>query len=84
MEITEITADYAKHLTNVVNEVDEKINHCEFPWTPIICAIKLGYNRTTMIIFSDDEKKFVDKLKELGYNVKIEEKRFWNQAVIEW
>jgi hypothetical protein len=80
----EITADYAKYLTKVVNEVNENVNNCEFPWAPIISAIKRGSNFAIMIISSNDEKEFVDKLKELGYKVKIEEKRFYDQAVIEW
>lgn len=82
----EITADYAKYLTKVVNEVNENVNNCkyEFLWVPIISAIKRGSNFAIMIISSNDEMEFVNKLKELGYNVKIEEKRFYNQAVIEW
>ena len=82
----EITADYAKYLTKVINEVNENVNNCkyEFPWVPIMSAIKRGSNFAIMIISSNDDKEFVNKLKELGYNVKIEEKRFYNQAVIEW
>lgn len=80
----EITADYAKYLTKIINEVNENVNNCEFQWAPIIFAIKRGYNFATMNISSDVEKEFVNKLKELGYNVKIEEKRFYDQAVIEW
>lgn len=80
----EITADYAKHLTNIVNEVNEKVNNCEFQWVPIIFAIKSGYNFATMNISSDIEKEFVNKLKELGYKVKIEEKRFYTEAIIKW
>ena len=82
----EITADYAKYLTKIINEVNENVNNCkyEFLWVPIMSAIKRGSNFAIMIISSNDEKEFVNKLKELGYNVKIEEKRFYNQAVIEW
>lgn len=82
----EITADYAKYLTKIINEVNENVNNCkyEFLWAPIMSAIKRGSNFAIMIISSNDEKEFVNKLKELGYNVKIEEKRFYNQAVIEW
>jgi hypothetical protein len=82
----EITADYAKYLTKAINEVNENVNNCEyeFTWVPIMSAIKRGSNFAIMIISSNDEKEFVNKLKELGYNVKIEEKRFYNQAVIEW
>lgn len=80
----EITADYAKHLTNIVNEVNEKIQHCEFPWTPIISAIKRGSNFAIIIMSCQYEIDFVEKLKKLGYNVKIEETRFYNQAIIEW
>ena len=47
-------------------------------------AIKRGYNLATFNITSDIEKEFVNKLKELGYKVKIEEKRFYNEAIIEW
>jgi hypothetical protein len=80
----EITADYAKYLTKVINEVNENVSNCEFQWAPIILAIKRGYNCVAMNVSSDDEMEFVNKLKELGYKVKIEEKRFYNQAVIKW
>jgi cobalamin biosynthesis Co2+ chelatase CbiK len=80
----EITADYAKYLTKVINEVNENVSNCEFQWVPIMFAIKRGYNWVAMNVSSDDEMEFVNKLKELGYKVKIEEKRFYNQAVIEW
>ena len=80
----EITADYAKYLTKVINEVNENVNNCECQWNPIIFAIKRGYNWATMNISSDNEMEFVNNLKELGYKVKIEEKRFYNQAIIEW
>ena len=80
----EITANYAKYLTKVINEVNENVSNCEFQWVPIIFAIKRGSNFVIMNISSDDEREFVNKLKELGYNVKIEEKRFYDQAIIEW
>lgn len=80
----EITADYAKYLTNVVNEVNKKITNCEFQWVPIMFAIKRGYRCATMIISSDVDREFVNKLKKLGYKVKIEEKRFYNEAIIKW
>lgn len=80
----ELTADYAKYLTKIVNEVNENIANCEFQWVPIMFAIKRGYNCATMIISSDGEKEFINKLKELGYKVKIEEKRFYNEAIIKW
>lgn len=80
----EITADYAKYLTKVINEVTENLNNCEFLWTPIISAIKRGSNFAIIIISSNDEKEFVNKLKELGYKVKIEEKRFYNEAIVKW
>lgn len=80
----EITADYAKYLTKVINEVNENVNNCEFQWVPIIFAIKNGYNCATMNVSSDVEMEFVNKLKELGYKVKIEEKRFYTEAIIKW
>lgn len=80
----EINADYAKYLTKVINEVNENVSNCEIQWSPIIYAIKRGCNFVTMNVLSDVDKEFVNKLKELGYKVKIEEKRFYNQAVIEW
>jgi hypothetical protein len=80
----EMTADYAKYLTKVVNEVNENVNNCEFQWVPIMFAIKRGYNRATFNVTCDVEKEFVNKLKELGYKVKIEEKRFYNEAIVKW
>lgn len=80
----EINADYAKYLTKVINEVNENVKKCDFEWAPIMFAIKRGYNCATKIISSDIEKEFVNKLKELGYKVKIEEKRFYDEVIIEW
>lgn len=80
----EITANYAKYLTKVVNEVNENVNNCEFQWVPIMFAIKSGYNRATFNVTCDVEKEFLNKLKELGYKVKIEEKRFYNEAIVKW
>lgn len=80
----EITAKHAKHLTNIVNEVNENIKRCEFYWIPIISAIKRGSNFAIMIMSCQAEIDFVENLKKLGYKVKIEEKRFYNEAIIEW
>lgn len=80
----EITADYAKYLTKIVNEVNENISNCEFQWAPIIFAIKRGYNKTIMNVSCQTEMEFIEELKKLGYKVKIEEKRFYNEALIEW
>ena len=80
----EITAEYAKHLTNVVNEVNKKIANCEFQWAPIMFAIKRGYNKAIMNVSCEAEMEFIEELKKLGYKVKIEEKQFYNEAIIEW
>ena len=60
------------------------VNNCEFLWVPIMFAIKRGYNSATFNVTCDVEKEFVNKLKELGYKVKIEEKRFYNEAIVKW
>lgn len=79
-----ITADYAKYLTKVINEVNENVNNCKFQWVPIMFAIKRGYNKATINISCQAEIDFIEELKKLGYKVKIEEKRFYNTAIIEW
>ena len=86
MEI-EFNANKAKELTMVVNEIEymlETARKCNFLWDPIMFAIKRGYNCATMNVSSDVEKEFVNKLKELGYDVKIENKRFYTEAIIKW
>ena len=51
-----MTADYAKYLTKVINEVSENVKKCEFEWAPIMFAIKRGYNCATINVSSDVEK----------------------------
>lgn len=80
----EITADYAKHLTNIINEVNENVNKCEYPWAPIMFAINRGYNQAIMTVSCQTDMNFVKKLIQLGYKVEIEKKRFYDEAIIEW
>lgn len=80
----EITADYAKQLTNTVNEINENANKCEYPWAPIMFAIKRGYNKAIMTVSCQTDMNFVKKMIQLGYKVEIEKKRFYDEAIIEW
>ena len=86
MEI-DLNANKAKELTMVVNEIGymlETARKCNFLWGPIIRSIQNGYNTVVMNIEGEKEVTFVNELKELGYDVKIENKRFYTEAIIKW
>lgn len=86
MEI-DFNANKAKELTMVVNEIGymlETARKCNFLWDPIIRSIQKGYNTVVMNIEGEKEVTFVNELKELGYDVKIENKRFYTEAIIKW
>lgn len=86
MEI-DFNANKAKELTMVVNEIEymlETASKCNSLWNPIIKSIKNCNNVAIITISNDEEMKFVNELKELGYDVKIENKRFYTEAIIKW
>ena len=80
-------AKKAKELTKTVKETNRVLkNVCKqnFLWDPIIRSIQNGRNTVVMLIDSEREVNFVNELKELGYKVTIDEKRFYNEAIISW
>lgn len=83
----DFNANKAKELTMVVNEIGymfETARKCNSLWNPIIKSIKDGNNVAIITISNDEEMKFVNELKELGYDVKIENERFYTEAIIKW
>jgi carbamoylphosphate synthase small subunit len=77
----------AKELTKTVNETNRILkNVCKqnFLWDPIIRSIQEGRNTVVILIDSEKEVNFINELKELGYKVTIDEKRFYNEAIIKW
>lgn len=86
MEI-DFDAKKAKELTKTIKETDRifknAIEH-NCLWGPIIRSIRNGCNTVVMFMGSEREVNFVNELKELGYKVTIEEKRFYTEVIISW
>ena len=77
----------AKELTKTVKETNrilKNVSKNNFLWEPIIRSIQNGRNTVVIPIDSEKEVNFVTGLKELGYKVTIDEKRFYNEAIISW
>ena len=77
----------AKELTKTVKEINrilKNVSKNNFLWEPIIRSIQNGRNTVVIPIDSEKEVNFVTGLKELGYKVTIDEKRFYNEAIISW
>lgn len=86
MEI-DFNAKKAKELTKTIkefNKILKNIDEQNFLWDPIIRSIQNGHNTAIMIITCEKEMNFLNELKELGYKVTIDEKRFYNEAIIKW
>jgi carbamoylphosphate synthase small subunit len=86
MEI-DFNAKKAKELTKTVKETNRVLkNVCKqnFLWEPIIKSIQEGRNTVVILIDNEKEVNFINELKELGYKVTIDEKRFYNEAIISW
>lgn len=77
----------AKELTKTVKETNrilKNLREQNFLWDPIIKSIQNGRNSVVINIRGKREVNFVDELKELGYKVTINEKRFFTEVIIKW
>lgn len=86
MEI-DFNAKKAKELTKTIKETNRVLKNVykqNFLWGPIIRSIQDGRNTVVVTLYNKKEVDFVNELKELGYKVTIEEKRFYNEAIISW
>ena len=80
-------ANKAKELTKTVKETNrlfKNVTKHNFLWDPIIRSIQNGRNTVVMNIEGEREVNFINELKELGYKVTIDEKRFYTEAIISW
>ena len=85
--VIDFNAKKAQELTKTVKETNrvlKNVSKHNFLWGPIIRSIQNGRNTVVITIYNEDEVNFVNELKELGYKVTIEEKRFYNEAIISW
>lgn len=85
--VVNFNAKKAKELTKTVKETNKILKNLgeqNFLWEPIIRSIQNGRNTVVIPIDSEREVNFVTGLKELGYKVTIDEKRFYNEAIISW
>lgn len=85
--VMDFNAKKAKELTKTVNETNrllKNVSEHNFLWDPIVRSIQNGRNTIVMNIEGEKEVNFVNELKELGYKVTIEEKRFYTEAIISW
>ena len=86
MEI-DFNAKKAKELTKTIKETNRVLKNVykqNFLWDPIIRSIQDGRNTVVMSIYGEREVNFVNELKELGYTVTIDKKRFYTEAIISW
>ena len=86
MEI-DFNAKKAKELTKTVKETNRLLKNVyeqNFLWDPIIRSIQNGRNTVVINMDSKREVNFVNELKELGYKVTINEKRFFTEVIIKW
>lgn len=86
MEI-DFNAKKAKELTKTVKETNrilKNVSNQNFLWDPIIRSIQNGRNTVVINIACESEVNFVNELKELGYKVTIDEKRFHTEVTIKW
>lgn len=77
----------AKELTKTIKETNRVLKNVykqNFLWGPIIRSIQDGRNTVVISMDSEREVNFVNELKELGYKVTINEKRFYTEAIISW
>lgn len=83
----DFNAKKAKELTKTVKETNrvlKNVSKHNFLWGPIIRSIQDGRNTVVVTLYNEKEVDFVNELKELGYKVTIDEKRFYNEAIISW
>lgn len=86
MEI-DFNAKKARELTKTIKETNRILKNAgrlNFLWYPIIRSIQNGCNTVVINIEGEREVNFANELKELGYKVTIEEKRFYTEAIISW
>lgn len=77
----------AKELTKTIKETNRVLKNVykqNYLWGPIIRSIQNGRNTVVVTLYNEKEVNFVNELKELGYKVVIEEKRFCTEAIISW
>lgn len=85
--VIDFNAKKAQELTKTVKETNrvlKNVSKHNFLWGPITRSIQSGRNTVVITIYNEEEVNFVNELKELGYKVTIEEKRFYNEAIISW
>lgn len=85
--VMDFDVNKAKELTKTVKETNrilKNVSKHDFLWDPIVRSIQKGRNTVVITIENESEVNFVNELKELGYKVTIEEKRFYNEAIISW
>ena len=85
--VIDFNAKKAKELTKTIKETKilfKNVNKHNFLWDPIIRSIQNGRNTVVMNIEGEKEVNFINELKELGYKVTIDEKRFYTEAIISW
>lgn len=85
--VIDFNSNKAKELTKTVKETNrlfKNVTKHNFLWDPIIRSIQNGRNTVVMNIEGEKEVNFINELKELGYKVTIDEKRFYTEAIISW
>jgi hypothetical protein len=85
--VIDFNANKARELTKTVKETNrilKNVSKQNILWDPIIRSIQKGRNNVVILIDNEKEVNFINELKELGYKVTIDERRFYNEAIISW
>ena len=80
----DISVEKIRELTNSMIEIDDLLSKCGPEWRVIMANVRRGCNFASMIISTPEDLDFLDELKNIGFNVKIEDGRFYKEALIKW
>ena len=80
----DISVEKIRELTNSMVEIDNLLSKCGPEWRVIMANVRRGCNFANMVITAPEDLDFLDELKKIGFKVKIEDTRFYKEALIKW
>ena len=80
----DITIEKIRELTNSVIEIDDLLTKCDPSWRVIMANVRRGRKFASIVAPTQEDLDFLDKLKKMGFKVKIDDTRFYKEALIKW
>lgn len=80
----DITVEKIRELTNSVIEIDDLLTKCGPSWRVIMANVRRGCNFASIVVSTQEDLDFLDELKKMGFKIKIEDTRFYKEALIKW